>query len=143
MIDKIFAPEAVQEAIEIIRSEFLLGIWETFYVTVLATAFAIVIGLPLGVLLVVGMMLFSVGADMAMQPMGEKMGARITKTRKLWLILSLGFLLGFKSLLRGGFIFQPDSFISGIAPQQKYKHQSNQRCCKKKCRENPHTSKRP
>ena len=47
-----------------------------------------------GVLLVVGMMLFSVGADMAMQPMGEKMGARITKTRKLWLILSLGFLLG-------------------------------------------------
>ena len=48
-----------------------------------------------GVMLVVGMMLFSVGADMAMQPMGEKMGARITKTRKLWLILSLGFLLGF------------------------------------------------
>ena len=47
-----------------------------------------------GVLLVVGMMLFSVGADMAMQPMGEKMGARITKTRKLWLILTLGFLLG-------------------------------------------------
>lgn len=54
MIDKIFAPEAVQEALEIIKSEFLLGIWETFYVTVLATAFAIIIGLPLGVLLVTG-----------------------------------------------------------------------------------------
>ena len=47
------------------------------------------------VMLIVGMMLFSVGADIAMQPMGEKMGARITKTRKLWLILVLGFLLGF------------------------------------------------
>ena len=30
------------------------AIWETFYVTVLSTAFALVLGLPLGVLLVVG-----------------------------------------------------------------------------------------
>ncbi|MBR3261684.1 MAG: ABC transporter permease, partial [Lachnospiraceae bacterium] len=37
-----------------IRTQFPLALWETFYVTVLATAFAIVIGLPLGVLLVVG-----------------------------------------------------------------------------------------
>ena len=54
MLDKLFAPEAIAEAASIIQSEFLLGIWETFYVTVLATAFAIVIGLPLGILLVVG-----------------------------------------------------------------------------------------
>ena len=54
MLDKLFSPEALNEALEILQSEFLLGIWETFYVTVLATAFAIVIGLPLGVLLVVG-----------------------------------------------------------------------------------------
>ena len=54
MFDKLFSPEALNEALEILQSEFLLGIWETFYVTVLATAFAIVIGLPLGVLLVVG-----------------------------------------------------------------------------------------
>lgn len=54
MLDKIFSPEALEEAFAIIQSEFLLGIWETLYVTVLATAFAIAIGLPLGVLLVVG-----------------------------------------------------------------------------------------
>ena len=54
MLDKLFAPEAVQEALDIIQNEFLLGIWETFYVTVIATAFAIIIGLPLGVLLVTG-----------------------------------------------------------------------------------------
>ena len=35
-------------------TEFPLAIWETLYVTILATFFAIVLGLPLGVLLVVG-----------------------------------------------------------------------------------------
>ena len=54
MFSNLFASEAVTEALEIIRSEFLLGIWETFYVTVLSTLFACIIGLPLGVLLVVG-----------------------------------------------------------------------------------------
>ncbi len=54
MYDNIFSPEAWQFALEIVKSEFLLGIWETFYVTVVSTAIAIVLGLPLGVLLVVG-----------------------------------------------------------------------------------------
>ncbi|MBR3305441.1 MAG: ABC transporter permease [Christensenellaceae bacterium] len=35
-------------------TEFPLAVWETLYVTVLSTFFAIVIGLPLGILLVVG-----------------------------------------------------------------------------------------
>ena len=46
------------------------------------------------VLLVAGMMLFSVGAEVAMTPMGEQVGARVTKTRNLPLILTLGFVLG-------------------------------------------------
>ncbi len=54
MYDSIFSAEAWQFALEIVKSEFLLGIWETFYVTIVSTAVAIVIGLPLGVLLVVG-----------------------------------------------------------------------------------------
>ncbi|MBQ8241464.1 MAG: ABC transporter permease [Bacteroides sp.] len=37
-----------------IEAEFLTSIWETVYVTLLATAFSILIGLPLGILLVVG-----------------------------------------------------------------------------------------
>ena len=47
-----------------------------------------------GVLLVAGMMFFTLGAELAMEPMGEQVGGRITRTRKLGIILSMGFLLG-------------------------------------------------
>ncbi len=54
MFADIMASEAVQEAIEIVQSEFLMAIWETFYVTILSTLFATIIGLPLGILVTVG-----------------------------------------------------------------------------------------
>ncbi len=54
MYEKLFAPEVLEEAALIMRTQFPLAIWETVYVTLLSTAFAIVIGLPLGVILVVG-----------------------------------------------------------------------------------------
>ncbi|MBQ6421861.1 MAG: ABC transporter permease [Clostridia bacterium] len=54
MIEKAFTPEAWAQAIQIVKSEFLMGVWETFYVTVVATLIAMAIGLPLGVLLVTG-----------------------------------------------------------------------------------------
>ena len=38
----------------VIREEIPFAIWETLYVTVLSTAFAIVLGLPLGILLAAG-----------------------------------------------------------------------------------------
>ncbi len=47
-----------------------------------------------GAVMIVGMMFFSLGAELAMETMGEQLGTSITKTRKLWLILALGFLLG-------------------------------------------------
>ncbi|MBO4913856.1 MAG: DUF1538 domain-containing protein, partial [Oscillospiraceae bacterium] len=47
-----------------------------------------------GVLLIAGMMFFTLGAELAMEPMGEQVGGRITRTRKLWVILATGFLLG-------------------------------------------------
>ncbi len=34
--------------------DFAFAVWETFYITILSTAFALVLGLPLGVLLVAG-----------------------------------------------------------------------------------------
>ena len=46
-------------------------------------------------LLLAGMMFFTLGAELAMEPMGERLGARITRTKKLGIILPLGFLLGF------------------------------------------------
>ena len=54
MFEALFSAEAWSEAWRIIEAEFLTSTWETVYVTVLATAFAVIIGLPLGVLLVVG-----------------------------------------------------------------------------------------
>ena len=52
---KMFTAEAVKELFKIWASgEFYAGIWATLYTTLLATFFALVIGLPLGVLLVAG-----------------------------------------------------------------------------------------
>ena len=45
-------------------------------------------------LLIVGMALFTLGADTAMAPIGNKVGASITKSKKLWLILLVSLLLG-------------------------------------------------
>lgn len=47
------SPEVV-EAISIMKTEFPIALWETFYVTVLSTFFAVILGLPLGILLVIG-----------------------------------------------------------------------------------------
>lgn len=46
------------------------------------------------VMLTVGMGLFSVGADQAMTPIGNKAGTALTKTKKLPIILGASFLMG-------------------------------------------------
>lgn len=46
--------ESISETWRIVSGEFPFAIWETLYATLLATGLAIVIGLPLGVLLVAG-----------------------------------------------------------------------------------------
>ena len=47
------------------------------------------------VLLLAGMMLFTLGAELAMSPMGERVGTCLTKSRKLPVVIGLSFLLGF------------------------------------------------
>ena len=54
MYSQMFTPEAMQLALECLKNEIPFAIWETFYVTVLSTALALVFGLPLGVILVTG-----------------------------------------------------------------------------------------
>ena len=46
-------------------------------------------------MIVVGIMFFTLGSEMSMTPMGERVGAVTTKSRKLPVILGIGFLLGF------------------------------------------------
>ena len=54
MFEKLFSADTLSEAWQVISTQFPLAVWETVYVTVLASFFAVVIGLPLGVWLVTG-----------------------------------------------------------------------------------------
>ncbi len=47
------------------------------------------------VFLMAGMTLFSLGVEMSMSLMGERVGTCMTKTRKLWIMVLMGFILGF------------------------------------------------
>ena len=49
-----FTPEKLQEAWEIVLRDFPQATWDTLYVTIISTFFAIVLGLPLGMMLVAG-----------------------------------------------------------------------------------------
>ena len=72
----------------------------TLIVTLLCLAFVpvrngLLLAFLLGsLLLIVGMGLFTLGADMAMSRIGSSIGAKLTRSRKLWLILIVSFLLG-------------------------------------------------
>ncbi len=54
IMSKAFTKEALDSALGILAEEIPKATWETIYVTILATLFSIIIGLPLGVLLVTG-----------------------------------------------------------------------------------------
>ena len=54
MNEGVLTSGAFREALLILRDEIPFAVWETFYVTVVSTLFAAIIGLPLGVLLVAG-----------------------------------------------------------------------------------------
>lgn len=47
------------------------------------------------VLLVIGMMFFTLGAELSMVPMGERLGTKMAKSMRLEIVLFLCFLLGF------------------------------------------------
>ena len=45
------------------------------------------------VLLILGIGLFNMGADLAMTPMGTQVGAGLSRQKKLWLLLLVSFIL--------------------------------------------------
>lgn len=46
------------------------------------------------ILLIVGMMFFTLGAELAMTPMGERVGTKLTQSKNIVMIISLSFILG-------------------------------------------------
>lgn len=74
----------------------IIGIVLFLCFTIVPTSPSILMAFLIGaVLLVIGMTFFSLGAELAMTPMGERVGSRMTKTKKLWIMIILGFILGF------------------------------------------------
>jgi len=73
------------------------------------------------IMLIFGMGLFTLGADMSMMPMGERIGAELTKSRKLLLLVTISFLMGFMitvaepdlQVLAGQVPSIPDAIIIG------------------------------
>lgn len=47
------------------------------------------------VFLIIGMMFFTLGAEMSMTPMGERLGTSMTKSKNIFVIIILSFILGF------------------------------------------------
>ena len=64
-------------------------------ITVAPVSASILISFIIGtVLLIVGMGLFTLGAELSMMPMGQYVGSKMTKTKKLWLILLISLFVG-------------------------------------------------
>ena len=45
-------------------------------------------------MLIIGMLLFNVGVDISMTPMGERVGTTMTKSKNIFIMIALSFLLG-------------------------------------------------
>lgn len=82
--------EAINAALPIIAIVLFLSL------TIAPVPTSILLAFLFGsLLLIFGMMFFSLGAELAMEPMGERMGAQVIKTKNIGLVFVLGFLLGF------------------------------------------------
>ena len=73
----------------------IVGIVLVLSFTIAPVSPSILLTFLLGAMLViVGMMFFTLGAEMSMTPMGEKVGAKMTQTRNVPIIIFLAFVLG-------------------------------------------------
>lgn len=43
------------------------------------------------ILLIAGIVFFTLGAELAMSPMGERVGTAMTQSKKLWVVVALSF----------------------------------------------------
>lgn len=96
-----FAEKLKEVAISVIPITLIVLILH-FTLTPLSneTLFKFLIG---AVLIIIGLGLFQLGADIGVIPMGQRIGTSISKSRKIWMIILFGFLIGF-----GVTIAEPD-----------------------------------
>lgn len=85
--------EKVQEALASVLPITVIVLALCFTVSPVPTD-ALLAFLMGAVLLILGMGLFSLGAEMAMTPIGERVGAHMTRSRKLWVVIAVSFVIG-------------------------------------------------
>ncbi|MBQ2737092.1 MAG: DUF1538 domain-containing protein [Clostridia bacterium] len=81
--------ESLSSVLPIALIVFLLSI--TLIPLNVGTMLMFIIGTAL---LVIGMSLFTIGAEMSMQPLGTKIGSSMASTGKIWLIAFISFVIG-------------------------------------------------
>ena len=69
------------------------------------------------VLLIVGMCLFSLGADLSMMPMGERIGAQLTRSKNLKLLIVCAFFVPISLLVMGVLITVAEPDLQVLARQ--------------------------
>lgn len=86
-----------EKFLETIKAVFpIIGIVLVLSFTIAPISPSILMAFLIGaVLLIVGMLLFSIGVDLSMTPMGERVGSTMTKSKNLFLIIVVGFIMGF------------------------------------------------
>lgn len=83
----------LKEAVTAVVPIVLIVLVLCFSITPLTPS--ILLSFLMGALLVIlGMMFFTLGAEMSMTPMGEKVGSKMTQSKNVLLIVCLSFLLG-------------------------------------------------
>lgn len=86
--------EKVKESISSVLPISIIVIILNFTLSPMPKGMFILFGIGV-IMLILGMGLFTLGADMSMMPMGERIGAELTKSRKLLILIVISFLMGF------------------------------------------------
>ena len=84
----------IKEALVSVLPVTLIVLILSFTPIINLTPYELMVFVISALILIIGIGLFNLGADIAMQPMGEQVGSTLIKTRKLPLILGVCFILG-------------------------------------------------
>lgn len=91
---KLILHEKVKEALQSVLPVTLIVLLLCF--TIIPIPSGMLLSFLMGaVLLIVGMGLFTLGAETSMTPIGEYVGVQVTRSKKLWYIIGIAFFVGF------------------------------------------------
>ncbi|MCL2498027.1 MAG: DUF1538 domain-containing protein [Symbiobacteriaceae bacterium] len=86
--------EKIDEAVTAVLPVTIIVLILSFLLVPIETG-TLILFLVGALLLIIGMGLFALGTDMAMMPLGEGVGIQLSKTKQLWLVALLCFVMGF------------------------------------------------